>query len=117
LEKGIALFLGGVYNTGILATGAIPGARYQYTEAPPYIVERVRRLETICARYAVPLQAAALQFPLAHPAVRTLIIGANSVSEFASALSAVKAHVAPGLWEELRREGLIDTDVPVPHSQ
>jgi len=114
LEKGIALFLGGVYNTGILATGAVPGARYQYTEAPPHIMERVIRLESICARHGVSLQAAALQLPPAHPAVRTLIIGANSVSEFASALSAINAPVPPGLWEELRRESLIEAEVLVP---
>ncbi len=114
LEKGIALFLGGVYNTGILATGAVPEAKYNYVPAPPPIMERVKRLEAICARHDVSLQAAALQFPLAHPAVCTLIIGANSVSEFTSALTAVEAPIAPGFWDELRGEGLIEAEALVP---
>jgi D-threo-aldose 1-dehydrogenase len=114
-QKGIALFLGGVYNTGILATGAVPGARYQYAPAPPAIMERVRLLEAICARHGTPLQAAALQFPLAHPAVRTLVIGANSISEFAGALAAMKAPIPPELWDELREAGLIEPGAPVPN--
>ena len=113
-QRGIALFLGGVYNSGILVTGAVPGARFQYAEAPSDIVERVRRLEAVCARHGVKLQAAALQLPLAHPAVRTLVIGANSVSEFSSALAAMNAPIPAALWDELRGEGLIEPGAPVP---
>jgi D-threo-aldose 1-dehydrogenase len=113
-QKGIALFLGGVYNTGILATGAVPGARYQYSPASPEILARVAKLEAVCARHGVSLQAAALQFPLAHPAVRTLIIGANSITEYASALAAANAPIPVRLWEELRGEGLIEPGAPVP---
>ena len=76
--QGIAIFLGGVYNTGILATGAIPEAHYDYRPAPPQIVERVQQIEAVCTRYAVPLRAAALQFPLAHPAVKSLVIGTRA---------------------------------------
>lgn len=116
VEKGIALFLGGVYNTGILVTGAIPGARYQYAAAPPHIMERVTRLQAVCDRHGVSLQAAALQFPLAHPAVRTLIIGANSVSEFSSALAALGAPIPREFWDELRDTGLIEADAPTTNS-
>ena len=114
-EKGIALFLGGVYNSGILATGAVPGARFQYAAAPPEIMQKVSRLQTVCARHGVTLQTAALQFPLAHPAVRTLVIGANSISEFSLALAAVNAQIPPALWEELRGEGLLAPGAPTPH--
>lgn len=114
-QKGITLFLGGVYNTGILATGAVPGARYQYAVAPPEIMHKVSRLEAVCARHGVSLQAAALQFPLAHPAVRTLVIGANSIPEFSSALDAVNAPIPAGLWDELRSQGLIEPGAPVPN--
>ena len=114
-EKGIALFLGGVYNSGILATGAVPGARFQYATAPAEIMEKVSRLQAICARHGVTLQTAALQFPLAHPAVRTLVIGANSISEFSQALAAVNAHISPALWDELRAEGLLEAGAPTPH--
>jgi D-threo-aldose 1-dehydrogenase len=114
-QKNIALFLGGVYNSGILATGAVPGARYQYAPAPPEILAKVARLEAVCARHGVSLQTAALQFPLAHPAVRTLIIGANSVTEYASALAASNAPIPAELWQELRHEGLIEAGAPVPN--
>jgi len=114
-SKGITLFLGGVYNSGILATGAVPGARYQYAVAPPEIMQKASRLEAVCGRHGVSLQAAAVQFPLAHPAVRTLVIGANSISEFSGALAAVNHPVPSGLWDELRREGLIEPGAPVPN--
>jgi D-threo-aldose 1-dehydrogenase len=113
-EKGINLFLGGVYNSGILATGAVPGARFQYATAPAAIMEKVSRLQAVCARHDVPLPTAALQFPLAHPAVRTLVIGANSIGEFATAVNAVQAAVPAGLWADLRGEGLIELDAPIP---
>ena len=115
-EKGIALFLGGVYNSGILATGAVPGARFQYAAAPSEIMQKVSRLQAVCARHGVTLQNAALQFPLANPAVRTLVIGANSISEFSAALTAVNAPIPAALWEELRSEGLLEPGAPVPNS-
>ncbi len=114
-QKGIAVFLGGVYNSGILATGAVPGARYQYAEAPADILQRVQQLEAVCARHGVTLPAAALQFPLAHPAVRTLVIGANSVAEFAGALSGLQADIPASLWPELRGADLIDAAAPTPN--
>jgi D-threo-aldose 1-dehydrogenase len=117
LEKGIALFLGGVYNTGILATGAQPGARYNYRPASPEILERVARIEAICARYEISLRAAALQYPLAHPAVRSLVLGAQSISEYSEAISAVEMPVPADFWNELRTEGLISAEAPVPGEQ
>ncbi len=113
-QKGLTLVLGGVYNSGILVTGPVPGARYNYAPAPPEIIERVRRLEAVCARHGVSLQAAALQFPLAHPAVRTLIMGAASVAEYASTLAAAQAPLPPALWVDLRAEGLLAAEAAVP---
>ncbi len=114
LERGLGLFLGGVYNSGILATGPVAGARYNYAPAPPEVLERARRLEAVCTRHGVALHAAALQFPLAHPAVRTLVIGANAPAEFASALSGVAQPLPPALWADLRAEGLLAAEAPVP---
>src|SRR5207245_1784391 len=70
IERGIGFVIGAVFSSGILATGAIPTAHYNYAPAPPEILERVRRIEAACARHGVPLAAAALQFPLAHPSRR-----------------------------------------------
>ncbi len=113
-EKGIAIFLGGVYNTGILATGAVPGARYAYRPAPPAIMQRVRQIEEVCQRYQVPLRAAALQFPAAHPAVASLVVGAESVAEYAQAFEGLRYPIPAGLWQELRDQGLIDSLAPLP---
>ena len=110
----IPAFLGGVYNSGILATGAVPRARYNYREATPEIMEQVRRIEVVCTRYQVPLHAAALQFPLAHPTVKSLVIGASSRPEFAAALQAQCLPIPPQLWQDLRHEGLLPDSVPIP---
>ncbi len=114
LEKGISVFLGGVYNTGILATGSIPEARYQYRPAPPEMMEKTRRIEAICARHGVALKAAALQFPLAHPAVRSLVIGMVSPTEIDQNLAALHAPIPADFWVALREEGLIDPAAPTP---
>jgi D-threo-aldose 1-dehydrogenase len=82
-RRDIALIVGGAYNTGILATGATPGAYFQYAPAPPEIMERVRRIEAVCARHGVRLPTAALQFPLGHPSVATVIPGTRSPAEVA----------------------------------
>jgi D-threo-aldose 1-dehydrogenase len=114
LAKNISVFLGGVFNTGILATGARPGARYQYAEAPPHIMERVRRIEAVCARHGVALKSAALQFPLAHPAVKSLVLGMVSPQEIDDNLAAFRAPVPAAFWQELRAEQLIDERAPTP---
>lgn len=113
-QKGITVVLGGVYNSGILVTGPVPGARYNYEPAPPEILARVRRLEAVCARHGVALQAAALQFARSHPAVRTLVMGAASAAEYASTLAAAEASIPAALWDDLRAEGLLAADAAVP---
>jgi D-threo-aldose 1-dehydrogenase len=112
--QGISILAAGVYNTGILATGAREGAWYQYAPAPPAILARVRRLEAVCARYSVPLPAAAVQFVAAHPAVASLVIGAGSADEARANAAVYRAPIPAGLWEDLRAEGLIDPAAPVP---
>lgn len=113
-EKGIALLLGGVYNTGILATGAVPEARYNYRPATPAILKRVEQLEAICQKYAVPLRAVALQFPAAHPAVASLVLGMESDDEVDDALLALRHPVPPEVWREFQAAGLIDESAPLP---
>ncbi len=114
IEKGIGLMLGGVFNSGILATGPVPGARYNYKPAPPDIMARVAALAAVCARHGVPLRRAALQFPLGHPAVASLVMGAVSPGEVADQIAELAAPVPAALWAELKAEDLLATDVPVP---
>ncbi len=113
-SKNISVFLGGVYNSGILATGAKPGALYNYEPAPAAILERVRNIETICEQYGVPLNVAALQFPTAHPAVSALIVGAQRPAEVADNFRYLQTSIPAGLWGELKKEGLLDPNAPVP---
>jgi D-threo-aldose 1-dehydrogenase len=113
-SKGIAVFLGAVYATGILATGARPGARYDYDVAPPEIMERVRRIEEVCERHAIPLTAAALQFPLAHPAVASLVVGMQTPGEADANLAALTAPIPPAFWADLRAAGLLEDGAPTP---
>jgi D-threo-aldose 1-dehydrogenase len=114
LEKGIGIMLGGVFNSGVLATGAIPGAKYNYRDAPPEILERVRRMEAICATHAVRLPDAALQFGLSHPAVASVVLGAGSPDEVRRNLSALERPVPAAFWAEMRQAGLLRADAPVP---
>jgi D-threo-aldose 1-dehydrogenase len=112
--KGIGVFLGGVYNTGILATGAVSGARYNYRPAPPEIMERVKRIQDVCASYHVNLRSAALQFPLAHPAVASVVVGAESREEFAQAFEGLCEKIPSELWHDLRDQGLFPKNAPIP---
>lgn len=113
-EKGIGLMLGGVFNSGILATGPVAGAKYNYQPAPPQILTRVAAIEAVCNRHGVPLRRAALQFPLGHPAVASLIMGAVKPEEVADQVTELSAPIPAALWTELKTEGLLGADVPVP---
>lgn len=113
VEKNVRIVVGGPYNSGILATGAIEGAYYNYAPAPAHLMERVRGIEAVCARHAVPLQAAALQFPFGHPAVATVIPGARSVAEVESNVGFVEHAISADFWAELKQEELIDAESPV----
>jgi D-threo-aldose 1-dehydrogenase len=113
-QKGIGLMLGGVFNSGILATGAVSGAKYNYQPAPPRILARVAAIEAVCARHGVPLRRAALQFPLGHPAVASLVMGAVKPEEVADQVAELSAPIPAVLWTELKAEGLLGADVPVP---
>lgn len=113
-ERDVGIILGGPYNSGILATGAVPGAKYNYDDAPPEILDRVRALEAVCAAHEVPLIAAALQFVMGHPAIKTVIAGAMSAAEVRSNVKVFQTPIPAGLWSDLRDQGLIRSDAPLP---
>lgn len=114
LARDVGLILGGPYNSGILATGAVDGARYDYAPAPPRILDRVRRMEAVCAAHNVPLIAAALQFPLGHKAVRAIIPGADSPVQIEQNVAIMQTGIPPAFWSDLCGEGLIRMDAPLP---
>jgi D-threo-aldose 1-dehydrogenase len=113
-RRNIALLIGGAYNTGILATGAVEGAYFQYAPALPEIMERVRRIEAVCARHDVRLPTAALQFPLGHPAVASVVVGMRAPAEVQMNVEVFAPDVPADFWAELKAEGLLRKDAPTP---
>ena len=112
-ERGIGVLVGGVMNSGVLADPR-PGSRFNYQPAPAAVVERARRLAAICERHEVPLRAAAIQFPLAHPAVRSLIAGVRRIDHLDEYPELMRRPIPDDLWAELKAEGLIAPDARVP---
>lgn len=116
LERRCSIITGGPFNSGILATGVSgKGApRYNYGDADKGIVARVAELETACSEFDVPLPAAALQFPLAHPAVASVIPGCATREQLRETLDHFHHDIPPEFWVTLRERGLIRADAPVP---
>lgn len=114
VERDVAIILGGPYNSGILATGPIEGARYNYAPASPEILERVGRIEAVCADHGVRLIEAALQFVMGHPAVRTVIPGAVSAAEVEANVALFSRPLPDALWSDLKSAGLLRPDAPTP---
>jgi D-threo-aldose 1-dehydrogenase len=115
-RRRIAVLMAAPFNSGILATGARPGATYFYVEAEREIVERTRRIEQVCAAHGVALAAAALQFPLAHPAVASVVTGMRNGAEVEANVAHCRVPIPAGFWAELKHERLIAADAPVPVS-
>jgi D-threo-aldose 1-dehydrogenase len=112
-ERDVAVLVGGVMNSGVLADPR-PGARFDYGPAGSEVIERARRIGEVCARHDVPLRAVAMQFPMAHRAVVSLVAGVRSIAHLDD-YPRLLAHPVPGdVWAELRTEGLIARDAPVP---
>lgn len=113
-KKNLGVILGGVFNSGILATGPVEGARYNYTPAPPEILDKVRKIERVCQAHGVPLATAAMHFCLGHKAVSSLALGAVSPAEVERNVAAMTATVPAALWSDLKAERLLDQAAPVP---
>jgi D-threo-aldose 1-dehydrogenase len=115
-KKRISLLIAGPFNSGILATGAVAGAIYDSKPATPESLDRVRRIEAVCGRYGVPVGACALQFPLGHPAVASVVFGAKSAAEVERNVAWFETAIPSDLWRELISTGLLapDAHLPVP---
>jgi D-threo-aldose 1-dehydrogenase len=113
-ERGIGLVLGGVYNSGVLATGAVDGARFNYGPAPADVLDKTRALEAVCARHDVPLAAVALQFAYAHPVVTSVCLGARNADQQQRNTTLFEVGIPAELWDDLRAQRLIRDDAPTP---
>jgi len=115
VKRNVSVILGGPYNSGILTGGVKPGATHDYVAASAQLIEKAQRIEAVCQRHGVELGAAAMQFPLFHPAVCSVIPGALSVNEVKQNVSRMSAKIPSDLWSELKREKLLDPGAPTPN--
>jgi D-threo-aldose 1-dehydrogenase len=115
VTRGVSVILGGPYNSGILTGGVKPGATHDYAAAPAPLIEKAQKIEAVCQRHGVELGAAAMQFPLFHPALCSVIPGALSTAEVKQNVARLSAKIPAELWSELKREKLLDADAPTPN--
>lgn len=113
-KRGVGVIIGAPFASGILVTGSGGNAKYGYATASEEVKAKVRSLEAVCRTYEVPLPAAALQFPLAHPAVVSIIPGAACPNEVTQNIASLRAPIPSKFWSELKDRGLIDKEAPVP---
>jgi D-threo-aldose 1-dehydrogenase len=111
--KGVSVVIGGVFNSGVLVD-PVPGASFDYVPAGDAVLGKAVAIREVCRRHDVPLAAAALRFPLAHPRVCTVLMGPRTVDELEMNLELFCTDVPADLWADLRRAGLIGPDVPTP---
>ena len=114
VRKNISIVLAAPFNSGILVTGARPGAKYWYDDAPADVLARVAHIEALALRHGISLQAAAIQFPLAHPALASVPAGYRNAVEVQAALAATRESIPSAFWNDLKAEALIDPAAPVP---
>jgi D-threo-aldose 1-dehydrogenase len=111
--RGRSVIIGGVFNSGLLIAPE-PGAMYDYAPAPQPVLDRALRLKAVAERHGVPLRSAALHFPSGHPAVASVLTGARSAEEVRDTVDQLRRPVPAALWDELRAEGLLAPDTPIP---
>ena len=114
VERDVKIVIGGPYNSGILARDLSGYVTFNYEPAPDHLVEQARRLDAVCRRHGVDLKAAALQFVLAHPAVATVVPGAQSIEELEQNFALVGEEIPDDVWSEMKAEELIPGDAPTP---
>jgi D-threo-aldose 1-dehydrogenase len=113
LQRDVSVVAAGVFNSGILATDRPRAtATYDYEQASGEIFERANRIADVCERHGIRLPAVAAQFPLAHPAIATVCLGARSAAQVQRNAALFEEPVPAGVWEELKDEGLLRADVP-----
>ena len=112
----MGIIIGAPYASGILATGVFKEARYNYAAVEDSITKRVEAIERIGSYHQVPLKAAALQFPLGHPMVASIIPGANQPGHVLDTLEMMKHPIPDDYWGDLKNEGLLHPEAPIPTS-
>ncbi|SHM44661.1 aldo/keto reductase [Actinacidiphila paucisporea] len=112
-RRGTKVVVGGVYNSGLLADPK-PGAHYDYAAAPQELLDRALRMAAVCGEFGVPLRAAALRYPFAHPSVVSAVVGAANPDEVRDNTAMFHHDIPDAMWHALVERGLLDKDVPLP---
>jgi D-threo-aldose 1-dehydrogenase len=115
-EQEVQVVIGAPFASGILATGAVDGATYDYAPATAAILKKTQAIQQICERHGTPLQAAALQFPVAHPLVVAAIPGATEAAHVRANVDNYSVEIPADLWAELKKAGVLRADAPTPIS-
>ncbi len=115
VKRSVSVILGGPYNSGILTGNVKAGATHDYATAPANLIDKAQKIEAVCKRHGVPLGAAAMQFPLFHPAFCAVIPGALSTTEVKQNVGHMSVKIPTELWSELKREKLLDPSAPTPN--
>ncbi len=113
-RRSVGVLVAGPYNSGLLSGALRPGDTYNYQPVAPEIQRRAAQLYDVCAHTGIEVGAAALQFPLAHPAVASVVAGMRSVNEVASAAARLKATIPVSFWQQLRQSGFLLAEAPTP---
>jgi D-threo-aldose 1-dehydrogenase len=115
VKRNVSVILGGPYNSGILTGRVTDKATHDYVQAPAPLIDKARKIEAVCKRHGVELGAAAMQFPLFHAALCSVIPGALSAAEVKQNVGRLSVKIPSELWSELKREKLLDPDAPTPN--
>jgi D-threo-aldose 1-dehydrogenase len=115
-KQGVGVLIAGPFNSGILATGPVAGAMYDYSDASKSILDKVRNIDSVCQRHDVALQAAALQFPLGHTCVSAVVPGAVKPAEVEANVAHMATPIPADFWAELKHEGLVGEAAPIPEA-
>jgi D-threo-aldose 1-dehydrogenase len=113
-KKGIGFVIAAVFSSGLYATGPVPGAKFNYEDPTPAELDRARKIEAVCKRHGVSLASAALQFPLHHPNVASVIPGGFKPEHVKANIASLKAEIPDAVWHELKHEKLIAEEAPTP---
>src|ERR1700722_5021604 len=118
-RRGVSVIIGAPFNSGILIEGVdgTSPAHYNYAPASPEVIGRVRRLTAVCSAHRVSVASVAIQFPLAHPAVVSVIPGLATPEEVYQVKEFLSAPIPPSLWSDLRSERLLHPGAPTPHAE
>ena len=114
VKRQVGVIIGGPFNSGVLVSGPVKGAMYNYAPADQPVLDRAAALAATCGEFKVPLAAAALQFPLAHPAVVSCIPGGRDATELRQIVDWLNQPIPTALWAALRERGLIEPTAPLP---